>query len=257
MKYITNKFNILREVAQLFYRRIPYVVVFAVCLYFMTFLATIGFYAVMPGNYFLNVKSAQVADLQLGQELQMTLCRDTTVPNIKADSTRSFYRLIKNGKSTPVSEYEFKATYEEDKNCLVVHIPQSKYPNQSGDYYIHTESSFYVYDGDIRFKKEISYDTNHFHIYDTQKSLEQQIQDLQQQLQHLKDQVAAEQLAPVVIVPKTQSHASAPVKTSPAPSQQPVSNPTPPPPKNPTPKPTGITGFVNDTLLNVEGFLGL
>lgn len=182
--------RLLVDTGRLFFRRFGYIAIFAVSLYIVGYISQLAYYRFMPGRWFLGVSAARVSDAQVSEELSLTLCRTTRYPNIKGASTRSFYQYLDGGKLSPAGDYEFTATYESDKNCQVIHIPASKHPEKAGDYYIHTDITFIVYEGSHGFKKVVSYDTNRFHIYDTTRSLRQQIQDLQSQLDALRAELS-------------------------------------------------------------------
>ena len=180
-------FKLIINTVKLLLNRLPYILFTAFCFYGIFYLAQISFYRFMPPQYFLNVKSASIETAQVNQPLNLTFCRDAraTYPNSKAQ--RSYYK-IEGDKRINAGQYPLVINYEQGDICQVVVIPPAKHPKKSGIYEMQTSVHFAVKFGGYTFEKNIEYKTDGtFRLSDTVQGLQDQIIELQNEIEILKD----------------------------------------------------------------------
>lgn len=211
-------------------RRLPYIAVFAGSLYIITVTSTWAYYRFMPASWFIDIRGTpKISNGTIDSTLTLTLCRDTRYPNIQAVGARSYY-VILDGKRSPAGNYSFTAKIEHSEECQYIPIQADKHPNKAGTYLAHTDLTFYV-EG---YKKVLGYQTDTFQLSDTRKSLQEQIQQLEQKIEELRSQqsavaptestVAAQEVPSVsvpAVVPEQTSQPSAPTPDAPTTSAPP------------------------------------
>lgn len=235
------------------YKRIPYIMIATLALMVIIYggiFVSRGlkdiYYRFAPASHFIQItKQPFITNGSVDGTLTLTFCRNTTYDNIHAIGFRSFYQIV-SGNEQPAGDYQFQATIERNKECQYIPITADKHPRKAGTYKSHTDLTFVV-EGH---KKVLGYDTNGFVISDTAKSLEQQIQDLQNQILELQGKLgtASPTSAPIASTRRTTTQQSA--TSTPAITIQPSSG-------NSTPTPPVVTAppypNVLQTLLTVTG----
>lgn len=244
-------FKTVKLAAVLFVKRIPYILIVALCVYAIVYLAQLSFYRYAPPAVFFRVSSASIDTAQVNQPLNFTFCRYARSTFVSAPTTRSYFRL-EGSNRYGAGEYTFTATYERGDSCQVIKIPVERHPSQSGVYYAETTVRYPVRFDNYVFHKEYTYQTETFRLSDTVKGLQQQIIELQTEIETLKAILRSRG----VVVPETQSASPPPAvpvenTTSSAPPNQPVVATAPPDPEQTPPNPQSVglvTQLVTGTL---------
>lgn len=220
-------------------------------------LITVAFFAIFwvgqqlyhrfaPAETFLNYYYAKVDDTPVGTEPLATLCRRVSTEGIKIEAFRTFIKFEDaTGKSQVVGEYQFTAGVEQgDSNCQNVRL--RKQPQIEGTYSVHTEYVFYV----SGYRKSGSYDTNKYKMTPTQRSVDDRVKELEEQLEILKSQRSAETNSSTSTATSPGSSSS----SSAGSNQQDTVGTTPPPTADQTPDTPIVPATPSETcIVNVLG----
>ena len=177
--------KVLLSMGRVLFRRLPYIFLWTLSLYGVTWLAPRFYYMAMPGSYWINLNEPVVAanpTTSVGKDVTFKLCRTLRSGPIKVFHTRSYYR-IESGKQTPVKSYVFTRTYSAPKTCQYPVIPADDLPDRSGVYKVRTDLAFRIHGSSKTMSHEFT-----VNLTDTAQTLEERIQELEEQIYELKQQ---------------------------------------------------------------------
>lgn len=148
----------------------------------------------MPGSWFLNYTQAQVTQAAFaGESVSVEFCRDRKTGTVDARGTRTFYRADSvNGPFEDRGSYEFTPNIENNDTCVNLPIKSERFKHDAGFWYFHTDLNFDV----NGYEKTSSYQSNVYQVRpqptnaELQQSVKEQIDNLQRQLDELRDQAA-------------------------------------------------------------------
>lgn len=141
------------------------------------------YYAFAPARSFVDYYYARVADTPVGTDPQMTLCRRVNYDAIRIEAVRTFIYIDKGGKEEQVKDYPFNASVsqgETEGNCITVRLKGQ--PQVEGTYRTVTSITFSVQGH----RKSYSYDSNQYKMLPADKTDDQRIRELEEQIEAIK-----------------------------------------------------------------------
>lgn len=197
-----------------------------------TFLLVQLYYAVMPGSWFLKFDTASVTASVAGEDVVSTVCRTRKIGAVEASAVRTFYRSdTADGTFQRAGQYSFNPEIEDGERCVIVPIESETFSHTEGFWRYHTDLRFKV----SGWEKSTGFDSNVYRVLprpsneELQIRLERRIDDLQRQLDELKQQAGMSPAATTASSPTTaqtnQPTTSSPPETQAQTAAQPQSQP--------------------------------
>ena len=115
---------------------------------------------VAPGSVFLSVQSVEVEDAALGEDVNFTFCRDTTLGAINALGIRTIIKLESGQVVAPKIEYRFPFAIQES-GCVPLSLTspvtgENRQPQIPGEYRFITTVFFEVHG----VEKQVTYNSS-------------------------------------------------------------------------------------------------
>lgn len=143
------------------------------------------YYALPTGSWFLTSKDVQVNTALAGRDVPFDWCRSPRHGAIEAKATRTFYKRMDDGRFTQVSDYPLTPTIEPiDPGCAPLSIKASVHPQDEGTYFFVTDLTW----SEHGYEKKLQYRSNQYVLLASAASLQQRIDELEEEVAALKAQ---------------------------------------------------------------------